>query len=108
MKLPALLSAVLLFTARAFAQTPETKPTAATPAEQLKVGQRVQVTVMEVDMPRKRIALSLKTKVELGPRDDRKAEAGKRDVQRFTGSGGGAKPSAPSGPDWFTLAQQKR
>ena len=78
------------------------------PAEVLKVGQRVQATVMEVDMARKRIALSLKTRVEIGPRGDRKAEAGQRDVQRFTGGGGGAKPSAPSGPDWFTLAQQKK
>ena len=78
------------------------------PADVLKVGQRVQATVMEVDMARKRIALSLKTKVEIGPRGDRKAEAGKRDVQRFTGGAGGAKPGAQSGPDWFTLAQQKR
>jgi uncharacterized protein len=80
------------------------------PAEVLKVGQRVQATVMEVDMARKRIALSLKTKVEIGPRGDRKAEAGKRDVQRYTAaaSAGPAKPSAPSGPDWFTLAQQKK
>ena len=78
------------------------------PADVLKVGQRVQATVMEVDMARKRIALSLKTKVEIGPRSDRKAEAGQRDVQRFTGGGGGAKPAAPSGPDWFTLAQQKK
>ncbi len=79
------------------------------PADVLKVGQRVQATVMEIDMPRKRIALSLKSKVEIGPRGDRKAEAGKRDVQRYTGAGsGGGKPGAPSGPDWFTLAQQKK
>ena len=80
------------------------------PAEVLKVGQRVQATVMEVDMARKRIALSLKTKVEIGPRADRQTEAGKRDVQRYTApaSAGPAKPSAPSGPDWFTLAQQKK
>ncbi|MCE9608985.1 MAG: RNA-binding transcriptional accessory protein [Chthoniobacter sp.] len=77
------------------------------PADVLKVGQRVQATVMEVDMARKRIALSLKTKVEIGPRGDRKAEAGKRDVQRYTAAGP-AKPSAPAGPDWFTLAQQKK
>lgn len=76
------------------------------PADVLKVGQRVQATVMEVDMARKRIALSLKTKVEIKPRGDRKAEAGQRDVQRYTAAP--AKPSAPSGPDWFTLAQQKR
>ena len=78
------------------------------PADVLKVGQRVQATVMEIDMPRKRIALSLKTKVEIGPRGDRKAEAGKRDVQRFTGGDGTKPASAPSGPDWFTLAQQKK
>ncbi len=41
------------------------------PADVLKVGQRVQATVMEVDMARKRIALSLKTKVDLAPRTDR-------------------------------------
>ncbi len=80
------------------------------PADVLKVGQRVQATVMEIDMPRKRIALSLKTRVEIGPRGDRKAEAGKRDVQRFAvGAGaGGGRASAPSGPSWFDMAQQKR
>jgi len=79
------------------------------PADVLKVGQRVQATVMEIDMPRKRIALSLKTRVEIGPRGDRKAEAGQRDVQRYTGAGsGGGKPSAPSGPSWFDMAQQKK
>ncbi len=34
----------------------------------VKVGQRVQATVLEVDLDRKRIALSLKSKPELGPR----------------------------------------
>ena len=75
------------------------------PADVLKVGQRVHATVMEVDMTRKRIALSLKTKVDLAPRTDRRNEAGKRDLQRFQQP---AKAAAPSGPDWFTLAQQKR
>jgi len=80
------------------------------PADVLKVGQRVQATVMEIDMPRKRIALSLKTRVEIGPRSDRKAEAGQRDVQRFAvgAIAGGGRSQAPSGPDWFTLAQQKK
>ena len=31
------------------------------PSDVVKVGQKVQATVMEVDLPRKRIALSLKT-----------------------------------------------
>jgi uncharacterized protein len=78
------------------------------PADVLKVGQRVQATVMEVDMPRKRIALSLKTRVEIGPRSDRKAEAGKRDVHRFAAGAGSAKSSAPNGPSWFDMAQQKK
>jgi len=86
------------------------------PADVLKVGQRVQATVMEVDMARKRIALSLKSKVDLTPRDARPKGAGNdRDVRKFQdrnsggGSGGNAgRPAAPSGPDWFTLAQQKK
>jgi len=41
------------------------------PAEFLKVGQKVQTTVMEIDLARKRIALSLKTKVDLAPRQPR-------------------------------------
>jgi len=77
------------------------------PADVLKVGQRVQATVMEIDMPRKRIALSLKTRVEIGPRADRNAEAGKRDVQRYAAAGN-SRPSAPSGPSWFDMAQKKK
>ncbi len=75
-------------------------------ADVVKVSQKVMVTVVEVDMPRKRIALSMKTNPELQARTDPKNEAGSRDVQRFAG---GAKPQAPaSGNDWFTQAMQKR
>jgi uncharacterized protein len=77
----------------------------------VKVSQRVQVTVVEIDMPRKRIALSMKTKVELAPRGDRKAEAGPRDLKRFTDDkrGGGGKPAAPApGNDWFTQAMKRK
>ena len=74
------------------------------PADVLKVGQRVQATVMEVDHARKRIALSLKTKVDLAPRGDRKAEAGARDVKRFQ-----QQPAVkPAGVDWFTAALNKK
>jgi uncharacterized protein len=38
------------------------------PNEVVKVGQKVQVTVIEVDMERNRIALSMKAKPEIGPR----------------------------------------
>jgi uncharacterized protein len=83
------------------------------PADVLKVGQRVQATVMEVDMARKRIALSLKTKVDLTPRDQRPKGGGTdRDVRKFqdrnSGGGGAFRPSAPSGPSWFDMAQKKK
>lgn len=43
------------------------------PAEAVKVGQKVTVTVLDVDLPRKRIALSLKT--DPGARPERGAGA---------------------------------
>jgi uncharacterized protein len=84
------------------------------PADVVKVGQRVMATVVEVDLPRKRIALSLKSRPEVGPREPRgnqPREAAPRDVKRFTGTGGGGgRPQQPAGPafDWFTAAQQKK
>ena len=60
------------------------------PADVVKVGQRVMATVMEIDLPRKRIALSLKTKPELTPRSERggqkNEQANPRDVRRFAHS----------------------
>ena len=41
------------------------------PSEVVKVAQRVQVTVMEVDLERNRIALSMKAKPDLAPRQSR-------------------------------------
>ncbi len=38
------------------------------PAEVVKVGQTVMVTVLEIDMPRKRIALSMRSGAQPGPR----------------------------------------
>jgi protein Tex len=43
------------------------------PADVLKVQQRVHVTVLEVDLERKRIALSLKSKPIVGKREDRRS-----------------------------------
>ena len=81
------------------------------PAEFLKVGQKVQATVMEVDLPRKRIALSLKTKVDLSPRQPKGApgtERGgrKEDLSRYMRNDSG-KPGTGGG-DWFSMAQQKK
>jgi uncharacterized protein len=82
------------------------------PAEFLKVGQKVQTTVMEVDLARKRIALSLKTKVDLAPRQPRGtgapgANRGGRgeDLSRYMRQDSG-KPG--TGGDWFSQAQQKK
>ncbi len=76
------------------------------PAEVVKVGQRVQATVLEVDLPRKRISLSLKTNPEVGPRAPKganKTEGTQRDVQRYSDR----KNAAPA-VDWFTAATKKR
>jgi len=79
------------------------------PSEVLKVGQKVQATVMEVDLARKRIALSLKSKPDLSatrtPGSERK-EGTTRDVQKQSGSresGGGFGDG-----DWFTAAMNKK
>ncbi len=77
------------------------------PAEVVKVSQRVTVTVVEVDLARKRIALSMKAKPELTPRSDRKNEAGPRDLNRFS-QGASAKPQSAPGNDWFSQAIQRK
>ena len=46
------------------------------PSDVLKVQQRVHVTVLEVDLARKRIALSLKSKPVIGKREDRVRSGG--------------------------------
>jgi uncharacterized protein len=93
-------------------------------AEAVKVGQRVMATVMEVDIQRKRIALSLKSKP-----DFEKKQGGGRPAGAPSGGGGGqSRPSfgqggqgggRPSGGgmgnpfggggggDWFTAAATK-
>ena len=67
-------------------------------SEVVKVGQRVQVTVMEVDLPRNRIALSMKSKPEPEarrapgpPGNDRRPRQQNERPQ-------------PAGNDWFTQA----
>jgi uncharacterized protein len=75
------------------------------PSDVLKVGQKVMATVLEVDLGRKRISLSLKTNPEIGaqsrgPRDDR--SSGGRSFQ--------SKPAAKAAPqvDWFTAAMNRK
>lgn len=75
------------------------------PADVVKVGQRVQTTVVEIDLARKRIALSMKTKPELtrSKPGKRRNEAGPRDRDRHS-AGRNAAPQV----DWFTAALNKK
>jgi uncharacterized protein len=76
-------------------------------SEVVKVGQKVQVTVVEVDLKRNRIALSMKSKVDL---DNRRSEAGDRGPQqnrpRPQGRTPDFKPGAAQNNDWFSQALQ--
>lgn len=92
-------------------------------AEIVKVAQRVQVTVTEVDIQRKRIALSMKSKPDFekkqGSPGPRPAGGGgsQGGGQRSFSSGGGGRSSGGGmgnpfgggggGGDWFTAATQK-
>ena len=74
-------------------------------SEVVKVGQKVQVTVVEVDLARNRIALSMKSKPDLENRRSAPAD-------RAPGQGGnrhsrpqGQRPASP-GNDWFSQAMQ--
>ncbi len=77
------------------------------PSEVVKVSQRVQVTVTEVDLPRKRIALSMKAAPEIGA-----GPAGTKTspgMPRPAGAGS-SRPSPapkPAPVDWFTAALNK-
>lgn len=85
-------------------------------AEVVKVGQRVQVTVMEVDLARKRIGLSMKTNPDFerrasggavpgsgSPGPSRPGGPGQRRDDRRPG---GSPPQSP-GNDWFSQALSK-
>jgi uncharacterized protein len=70
----------------------------------VKVGQKVNATVLEVDFERKRISLSLKTNPEIGAqsRGPRDSSGGSKNFQ--------PRPQQKSAPqvDWFTAAMNKR
>jgi uncharacterized protein len=76
----------------------------------LKVGQRVQVSVVDVDMERNRIALSMKTKPEL---DSRPSAGGQRGAASRSASPGSNRPTgrAPSpslSGGWFDMAVARK
>jgi len=77
------------------------------PATVVKVHQRVQVTVLEVDLARRRISLSMKRQPESGATRPRRA--GSEEGDRRPRQSVPHPPSTPRGPatDWFTLALKK-
>ena len=74
-------------------------------SEVVKVGQKVHVTVVEVDLKRNRIALSMKSKVDL---DNRRSDSGDRAPQqnrpRPQGNSANFNPGAAQNNDWFSQA----
>lgn len=77
------------------------------PAEIVKVSQKVTVTVTEVDLPRKRIALSMKAAPQIG--GNAPAPRTSPAAPRPAGGGfnRGTQPAKPQPVDWFTAALNK-
>jgi uncharacterized protein len=71
------------------------------PSEVVKVAQRVNVTVMEIDLPRKRIALSMKAAPQLGATGPRPA-GGNAPGHRKD------RPQVEKPVDWFTEALNRK
>jgi uncharacterized protein len=68
-------------------------------SEVVKVGQKVSVTVMEVDLSRNRISLSMKSKPDFEPRQRSSSPGAERRPQRENNN----RPQA-AGNDWFSQA----
>lgn len=68
-------------------------------SEVVKVGQKVSVTVMEVDLSRNRISLSMKSKPDFEPRQRNSSPGAERRPQRANNN----HPQA-AGNDWFSQA----
>ena len=82
--------------------------------EVVKVAQKVTVTVVEVDLPRNRIALSMKSKPDFekkerkpGSPPPQQQSGGPRIIDRTPPKPGGGMGN-PFGGDWFSQAAQKR
>ena len=72
-------------------------------SEVVKVGQRVHVTVVEVDLKRNRIALSMKAKPDL---ENRRSAPGDRGSQPNRPPTRDSRSAAPATNDWFSQALQ--
>lgn len=81
------------------------------PAEIVKVGQRVQVTVIELDLPRRRVALSMRSQPELVAPNGGSPRAERKERVARTPHGGRPPPSRrlrSLSDDWFTEALQRK
>ncbi len=86
------------------------------PASIVKPGQKVMVTVTEIDLARNRIALSMRSKPEIGPKNPAGNAGPRSPGSPRPGGPGGARPAAPSAPrppqsltgDWFSAALNKK
>ncbi len=80
-------------------------------SEIVKPGQKVRVTVTDVDLPRNRIALSMKANPQLGAKSGGATGPGQRGGTRDSfRSSAPAKPAAPQSlnNDWFSAALNKK
>ncbi len=73
-------------------------------SEVVKVGQKVHVTVVEVDLKRNRIALSMKAKPDL---ENRRSGPGDRAPQSSRPPSRDSRSAAPPTNDWFSQALEK-
>ncbi|MCX6938144.1 MAG: Tex family protein [Verrucomicrobia bacterium] len=81
------------------------------PAEVVKPGQKVHVTVTEIDLPRNRIALSMKANPHIGAKTPALGGGrGPAGAGNFRSAAAPAKPAAPTnlGGDWFSAALNKK
>ena len=78
-------------------------------SEAVKVGQKVQVTVVEIDLKRNRIALSMKSKVDVDAAS-RRSGAPEDHSPRPQGRPASLNPGAAQNNDWFSqaLSQAKK
>jgi len=75
-------------------------------SEVVKVGQRVQVTVVEVDLKRNRIALSMKSKPDMENRKSAPGDRGGQSPNNRNPRPSGSGSTAPTN-DWFSQAMQQ-
>jgi protein Tex len=77
------------------------------PSEVVKVAQKVTVTVTEIDLPRKRIALSMKSAPQIGPSTTGARTSPGAPRPQDGGDRRSGQPGKAAPVDWFTAALNK-